>query len=164
MTIEQILDEVLRREGGYVDHPRDRGGPTNYGITRATLAAWRKAPVTAEDVQRLTEAEARAIYLRQYVEAPGFDQIVDPRLRALLVDYGVHSGPRRAIMDLQRAAGVTVDGAIGPQTLAAVAVQGADALRRSVLQARGRHLARLLSDPSQRVFAGGWLNRLMEFV
>ena len=164
MMTDQILDEVLRREGGYVDHPHDRGGPTNYGITRATLSAWRKAPVTAEDVQRLTEAEARAIYLRQYVEAPGFDQIVDPRLRALLVDYGVHSGPRRAIMDLQRAAGVTVDGTIGPQTLTAVAVQGADALRRSVLQARGRHLARLLSDPSQRVFAGGWLNRLMEFV
>lgn len=164
MTIDAILDEVLRREGGYVDHPHDRGGPTNFGITRATLAAWRKAPVTAEDVQRLTEAEARAIYQRQYVEAPGFDQIVDPLLRALLVDYGVHSGPRRAVMDLQRAAGVTVDGTIGPQTLSAVAVQGADRLRRAVLQARGRHLARLLSDPSQRVFAGGWLNRLMEFV
>ena len=126
MTTGEILDEVLRREGGYVDHPHDRGGPTHYGITRATLAGWRKAAVTAEDVQRLTEAEARAIYQRQYVEAPGFDQIVDPRLRALLVDYGVHSGPRRAIMDLQRAAGVTVDGTIGPQTLAAVDLAGFD--------------------------------------
>jgi lysozyme family protein len=164
MMAEDVITEVLRREGGYVDHPSDRGGPTNYGITLKTLAAWRGQPVTAEDVFALTEAEARDIYRREYVERPGLDQIADPLLRGLLVDYAVHSGPRRAIEELQRVAGVTVDGKLGPQTLSAVAVKGAESLRRGVLRARGRYLARLLSDPSQRVFAGGWLNRLMEFV
>lgn len=164
MTAEDVITEVLRREGGYVNHAMDRGGPTNYGITIKTLAAWRGAPVTAEDVRALTEAEARDIYRREYVERPGLDQIADPLLRGLLVDYAVHSGPRRAIEELQRVAGVTVDGKLGPQTLSAVAVKGAESLRRGVLRARGRFLARLLSDPSQRVFAAGWLNRLMEFV
>jgi lysozyme family protein len=164
MTAEDVITEVLRREGGYVNHASDRGGPTNYGITLKTLAAWRGQPVTAEDVLALTEAEARDIYRREYIERPGLDQIADPLLRGLLVDYAVHSGPRRAIEELQRVAGVTVDGKIGPQTLSAVAVKGAESLRRGVLRARGRYLARLLSDPSQRVFAGGWLNRLMEFV
>jgi len=164
MTADLILDEVLRREGGYVDHPADRGGPTHRGITMATLSAWRKRPVTREDMQALTETEARAIYHRQYIEQPGFDRIVDPLLRGLLVDYGVHSGPRRAIQDLQRAARVTVDGVLGAETLGAVAAIGAEPLRRAVLRARGQYLARLLSDPRQRVFAAGWLNRLMEFV
>jgi lysozyme family protein len=164
MTSEDVITEVIRREGGYVDHPSDRGGPTHYGITLKTLAAWRGQPVTAEDVFALTEAEARDIYRREYVERPGLDQIADPLLRGLLVDYAVHSGPRRAIEELQRVAGVTVDGKLGPQTLSAVAAKGAESLRRGVLRARGRYLARLLSDPSQRVFAAGWLNRLMEFV
>jgi lysozyme family protein len=164
MTSEDVITEVIRREGGYVDHPSDRGGPTHYGITLKTLAAWRGQPVTAEDVFALTEAEARDIYRREYVERPGLDQIADPLLRGLLVDYAVHSGPRRAIEELQRVAGVTVDGKLGPQTLSAVAAKGAESLRRGVLRARGRYLARLLSDPSQRVFAAGWVNRLMEFV
>ncbi len=164
MTADAILDEVIRREGGYVDHPHDRGGPTNFGITMRTLAAWRGRPVTRDEVRDLTEDEARAIYQRQYLSRPGFDQIADPLLRGLLVDYGVHSGPMRAISDLQRAARVTVDGVIGPQTLAAVAAVGAESIRRAVLRARGEYLARLLSDPSQRVFAAGWLRRLMEFV
>jgi lysozyme family protein len=164
VTADAILDEVIRREGGYVDHPHDRGGPTNFGITMRTLAAWRGRPVTRDEVRDLTEAEARAIYQRQYLSRPGFDQIADPLLRGLLVDYGVHSGPMRAISDLQRAACVTVDGVIGPQTLAAVAAVGAEPIRRAVLRARGEYLARLLSDPSQRVFAAGWMRRLMEFV
>lgn len=164
MTADQILDEVIRREGGFVDHPHDRGGPTKYGITWATLAAWRKRPVTLEDMRALTEDDARAIYRRQYVEGPGFDQVADPALRGLLVDYGVHSGPSRAIRDLQQAARVTVDGVIGPETVRAIDRIGPDVLRRAVLKARGEYLARLLSDPSQRVFAGGWLRRLLEFV
>ena len=63
-TIEQILDDILRREGGYVNHPADRGGPTNFGITAQTLGSWRKLgrPATAAEVQALTEPEARAIY------------------------------------------------------------------------------------------------------
>ena len=164
MTSEDVITEVIRREGGYVDHPSDRGGPTHYGITLKTLAAWRGQPVTEDDVLALTETEARQIYRREYIERPGLDQIADPLLRGLLVDYAVHSGPRRAIEELQRVSGVTVDGKLGPQTLSAVAVKGAESLRRGVLRARGRYLARLLSDPSQRVFAAGWLNRLMEFV
>ena len=41
-AIEQILDDILRREGGYVNHPADRGGPTNFGITAQTLGNWRQ--------------------------------------------------------------------------------------------------------------------------
>jgi ferredoxin-NADP reductase len=87
-TIEQILDDILRREGGYVNHPADRGGPTNFGITAQTLGSWRKLgrPATAAEVQALTEPEARAIYRQQYITGPGFETITHPALLHLLVD------------------------------------------------------------------------------
>jgi len=53
---------VLESEGGYVDDPRDPGGATNLGITRATLARWRGRVVSKADVRQLGRAEAAAIY------------------------------------------------------------------------------------------------------
>lgn len=165
MTIDALLDDVIRREGGYVHHPADRGGCTHYGITLATLAEWRRQPVSCDDVRQLTLAEAREVYRRRYVQAPGFDRVTDPALQALLVDYAVHSGPRRAVEALQRAVGATVDGRLGPQTLAALDRVGPEITQRAVLRLRGEHLAALLqADPTQRVFAAGWLRRLLEFV
>ena len=71
---EAIIDTILRREGWprYTNRPSDRGGPTKGGITLATLASWRKRPVTATDVAALDEAEVRAIYRARYIEEPGF--------------------------------------------------------------------------------------------
>ena len=44
--VDDLISDIIRREGGYVNHPDDRGGPTNYGITQATLSEWRRQPVT----------------------------------------------------------------------------------------------------------------------
>ena len=103
MTTDTILSEILTREGGYVDHPHDRGGCTNFGVTLQTLSDWRGRPVTCEDVRALTRDEALTIYRELYVRRPGFEAVDHPRLRALVVDYGVHSGPRAAIRALQGA-------------------------------------------------------------
>jgi lysozyme family protein len=165
VTTDAIIDDVIRREGGYVDHPADKGGPTKYGITLGTLARWRRAAVTAADVQALTVREAHAIYTEEYVMRPRFHLVTDDRLRALLVDWGVHSGPTTAIRGLQAVLGVTGAAVLGPQTVAALQARPAAWVYAGVVRARGQHLARLLQrDPSQRVFAAGWINRLMEFV
>lgn len=167
MTTDAILDEILRREGGYADRAEDRGGPTNYGITAATLGQWRKLgrPATRAEVKALTLADAREIYTQQYVISPRFDRIPDHDLRALLVDFGVHSGPARAVKALQRALNVPADGVIGPQTLRALGRADKREVCRAVLRERGELIATILQrDPSQRVFAAGWVRRLMEFV
>lgn len=167
MTIEAILDDVLRREGGYSDHLADGGGPTNYGITANVLGQFRQwgRRATRAEVQQLTEAEAREIYHRQFVSAPRLDRVPDERLMALLVDFGVHSGPMRAVKALQHALDVPMDGVIGRQTLTALAGANAEAVYRSVLRERGELLAAILHrDSTQRIFAAGWLRRLMEFV
>lgn len=165
--IEHILDQIIRREGGYVNHPADRGGPTQYGITAQTLGGWRKLgrAATASEVAVFTESEARAIYRQQYITAPGFDSITHPALLALLVDAGVHSGPKRAVQWLQTALGVSADGVIGPKTRAALTVAEQGVLYGKVLGQRLRYLGRLITDdPKQSAFAAGWMNRMAEFV
>lgn len=168
MTIDQIIDDVLDREGGYVHHPDDKGGPTKFGITLQALREWRyPVPVVQADVQGLTRMEARMIYRRQYIEAPGYaEAISDDRLLALVVDYAVHSGPGRATKALQRALGVTDDGVLGAQTKRVLASQaGSPGVYRKLLAARIGALCRLaVADPSQLVFLDGWLTRVVAFV
>jgi lysozyme family protein len=168
VTVDKLLADLIVTEGGYIDHVADKGGCTKWGITRETLADWRGmtvAQITCDEIARLTIDEAKMIYRVRYVEAPGFTHIRDERLRALLVDFGVHSGPRRAIKALQLAVGVESDGVIGPNTLAGIERVGVDLAYRQVLQQRGELIADLLQrDPSQRVFAAGWLRRLMAFI
>lgn len=116
----KIQEWTLATEGGYVDHPRDPGGATNMGITHKTLAAWRGVKsVTKQDVRNLTVAEAMAIYKSNYWDTIKSDSL-PAGLDYALFDYGVNSGPARAVKDLQRVLGVGVDGIVGSETLDAV--------------------------------------------
>ena len=164
MTVDAILDDLIHREGGYVHDPADRGGPTKYGITQRTLQTWRDQVVTPTDVRRLTRDEARAIYRRRYVDAPGFATLPDP-LRAQVIDNAVLSGPRQAVKDVQRAiGGVTVDGRLGPQTRAALRQQGVAAVHARLLQVRATRIGRLVQRaPAQVRFLRGWLTRITAF-
>ncbi|SFM12730.1 glycoside hydrolase family 108 protein [Nitrosomonas communis] len=165
--VETIIDDIIRREGSFINHPADRGGPTKYGITAKTLGGWRRLgrAATSDEVAALTEAEAREIYRQQYIVEPGFDAITHPALQALLVDSGVHSDPKTAVHWLQTAVGVAADRVIGPKTLAAIAAADQNKLYSKVLASRVRHLGRLITnDPKQSVFAAGWMNRMAEFV
>jgi len=165
MTTESIIDEILRREGGYIDHPDDRGGCTKYGITVDTLGLWRGRTATCADVALLTKDEAREIYRVRYIQQPGFAAVRDDQLRALLIDWGVNSGPRTAIRELQRVLGVTVDGTLGPQTRAALDARASADVFRLLLQARLYFVADLVQRfPAQRVFAAGWMRRIGEFL
>jgi lysozyme family protein len=172
VTTDELIDDLLRRESGYVDHRNDRGGCTNRGITSVTLGSWRNLGrrATCAEVKALSEAEARDIYRQQYVTGPKFDRVPSDRIRALLVDWGVNSGPVTATKALQRILNVTADGVIGPETTQMLfllddGVAYEDAAYRALVRARGHFLADLLQrDESQRVFAAGWLRRLMEFV
>lgn len=165
MTDEQIIDDVLLREGGYVDHPADHGGPTNFGVTLSTLGAWRGKPVTADDVRSLTEGEARDIYREMYVHRPGFNRIADDRLRSLVIDAAVNHGAKRAVKLLQAALKITVDGTLGPETIKALFATEAKSLYLGLCAERVRFYGRILSaDHSQVVFASGWMNRMADFI
>jgi len=120
-NFEAVMVEIFKHEGGYVDHPRDPGGATNMGITHLTLADWRGAPVTKQDVRELTKQEARAIYRARYWHAIKGDDL-PAGLDLVAMDGAVNSGPSRGARWLQQALGVTADGVIGPKTRSAAIV------------------------------------------
>jgi lysozyme family protein len=164
MTMREILDEVIRREGGFVHDRLDPGGPTKFGITQFTLSNWRGHDVSADEVAALTYDEAVRIYEKKYVEEPGFLQLPCP-LRPAAVDFAVNSGPVTAIKQLQRSLGVTADGILGPATLAAVRMSDLTRVQTEYAKFRVRYLASLVvAQPVKTRFLLGWLNRAMEFL
>ncbi len=178
LVLDDIIEGIMLREGtAFTDRPADRGGPTCCGVTLATYAAYR-APLatTIEDLKKLTPTTARPVYQHVFIEAPGFKQIMDPELAALMVDAGVQHGVENAIEMLQRAVGVTVDGHLGPISLAAVNADEPRSLRALICGARIRLYGLIIShDPKlgdavkagyrlQAENAFGWGNRIAQFV
>ena len=181
--VRQIAEEIVAREGGYVNDPDDPGGATNHGVTIGTmrrlgLDLTGDGRATAEDVRRLTRAQAVEIFLRHYYERPGIARLPEA-LRASCFDMYVNAGSN-AIKILQRILcamdqPVSVDGVIGPMT-AGAAHRAAQAAPSHIADAYGiarRNYYYGLGDarPSLRKFArrrdggkGGWIVRAEEFI
>lgn len=161
-----MIDRVLEREGGYVDHPLDKGGPTNLGITMDTLEAYLGHTPSLEELRALTTDTARDIYFKKYMEAPGFTSISSAPIRELLFDAAVNSGPSNAVKMLQRTlnsfgAKLLVDGVMGEKTRAAMEGQFIDDMIHGLLAERLRFYADICRiNPRQAAFAAGWMNRV----
>lgn len=155
-SFDTLMPHLFRHEGGFADHPRDPGGATKYGITRATLSAWRDRPVSKTDVRRLTQAEAAAIYRARYWTVVKADALPDG-VDYCVFDAAVNSGPARAAKWLQAAVRVTQDGVIGPKTLAAANAADPARLVEDLCDIR---LAFLRGLSTWSVFGRGWERRV----
>lgn len=174
MNFEKTIDNILAREQGFIDHPDDKGGPTNYGITQATA----RASGFTGPMQELPEAMARAIYRERYITRPAFDAVaqISAPIAAELIDTGVNMGPAVASEFLQRwlngfnqqgsrYADLFVDGRIGAVTLNSLAAflkwRGAEGERVMVCALNCTQGARYLdiaeSSPRQESFLYGWI-------
>ncbi len=157
---DRCLAEVLRHEGGYADHPADPGGATNMGITRKTLALWRKVSpwwdLPKTEVQKLTRAEAAQIY-RAIYWAPCKGENLPAGIDLAVFDYAVNSGPDRAIRTLQAALGVAVDGQVGPITLGAATKANARVVVDAICD---RRLSFLQGLSTFATFGRGWTSRV----
>jgi lysozyme family protein len=151
------IDVVMANEGGYVYHSSDPGGETNHGISKRSYPHL--------DIRALTKADARAIYLADFWEAPGLWRIQDQGIANKVMDLCVVMGPTWGVICLQRALRscghiLTQDGILGPvtasETNAADAYQVLPALRS---EAAGRFRRIVGGNPKQFVFLEGWLNR-----
>ena len=178
MNIDKLIDELITREGGYVNHPADRGGPTNWGITQVVA----RAHGYTGDMRSLPRSTAANIYRQIYWTAPGFDRVaaICPVAGAELFDTGVNMGPgvacgflQRALNALNRGAGdfpdLVIDNRIGPMTLHALAgfmkvrgAAGGAVLLKALDALQGeRYIALAESRPANEAFVYGWLaNRI----
>jgi lysozyme family protein len=179
LGVDQLIDGLIEREGGYVDRPEDKGGPTCFGITQAVA----RANGYFGPMRQLPRTEAADIYRRLYWLRPRFDEIAkrNSRLAAELFDTGANMGPAVAVTFLQRALtalnrnakyypDLVPDGRIGPTTLAALdtflatrgKVGGAIVLLRALEALQGERYLRLAERrPANEAFLYGWLaNRI----
>lgn len=161
------LEMLLRHEGGYVDHPLDKGGPTNKGVTKAVYDAYRAAKgLSARDVRDLTDDELREIYFEGYWRPARCPDMPSEAMAALMFDAAVNHGPKRAIRLLQHGAGVPAarcDGVWGENTkrYLSAAAANAVALVDACLLARERFYREIVRlNPKQAAFIKGWMNRI----
>ena len=182
-SVQKIAEEIVAREGGYVNDPDDPGGATNFGVTihtmrRLGLDLTGDGRIGVADVKALTRAQAVDIFIKHYFERPKIAGL-PKELQASVFDMYVNAGGNavKILQRLLRDMGfeVSVDGVLGPQSL--------DAARRAK-RAAPKHLADAyaiarrnyyfrLADrrPASRKFArtrsgqkGGWIKRAEEFM
>ena len=179
MTVTDIINAVIKTEGGYVYDPADAGGETNFGITVAVA----RANGFTGAMRDMPVAFAFDIYLKRYVTEPKFDRVValNARIGAELIDTGVNMGPHRAAEFLQRwingfndtgsrYQALFVDGRLGEISLAALADflkwrgnDGITVMLRALnsLQAT-RYLEITEANKTQRRFLFGWIRERVQ--
>jgi lysozyme family protein len=185
--IERILRDGLRREGWPARAkvvPSDRGGLTRGGITAENWGDFKQLgrPATAAELDAITETEALQFYYQRYVALPRFDQVLDQKLRALLIDWAFTSwydDPTKALQEgLARRGlyGGRIDGELGPKTIVALqADRDPRQLYRDVFAARLRFYTDVAFDTDVDAFLDrypksqlhnlkGWQNRCLELL
>jgi lysozyme family protein len=177
-NVDELIEDIIEREGGYVNHPADRGGATNWGVTEAVA---RRQGFVGE-MRALPRSDAAAIYKRLYWLGPRFNAVAEraPRLAEEMFDTGINMGTGTATAFLQRALNalnregrdypdLPVDRTVGPATLAALdaflakrgkAAQGV--LLKAIEALQGVHYLNIAeARPAQEAFVYGWLaNRI----
>ena len=143
-------------EGGYVNHPRDPGGPTNHGVTQATLSDWYGRKASTQDVRNLLKSTAHEIFRENYWD-PAQCSRVPVGLDYALFDFAINSGVSRAVKELQKVLGVTADGIVGLQTLNAIDHTDLPSLIERYCAARLAFMKRLKTWPT---FKNGWKTRV----
>ncbi|WP_417243237.1 holin-associated N-acetylmuramidase [Celeribacter sp.] len=182
-TVQQIADEIIDREGGYVNDPSDPGGATKYGVTIGTLRRLGvdvdgDGKVSISDVRKLSREQARDIFVSHYFHGPRIDEL-PPALQASVFDMYVNAGAN-AVRVLQRLLGdmgikLAVDGVIGPQTIEAAQIAQSLAPHHLVdaygIARRNYYYALADRRPSSRKYAkrrdggkGGWIVRAEAFI
>ncbi len=182
-SVRQLAEEIVAREGGFVNDPDDPGGATNFGVTihtmrRLGLDLDGNGIIDTADVRALTRERAVDIFIEQYYHRTGIARLPEV-LRPSVFDMQVNAGANavRILQTLLREMGhaVDVDGVIGPQTVAA-AQAAASAAPDHIADAYGiarRNYYLRLADarPASRKFArtrsgakGGWIRRAEEFI
>lgn len=164
--IDILAPFILSWEGGFCNHPNDRGGATNKGVTIATWKAQGydkdgDGDIDVADLKLITDEDAVNVVMKpHYWNRWKADQIKSQSVANILVDWVWGSG-KHGITEVQKLLGVTADGIVGAKTLAALNAQEPKLLFARIKKVRVAFLQGIVRRrPSQKVFINGWLRRL----
>lgn len=177
-TVQQIISDILQKEGGFVNHPDDRGGPTNFGITLKTYRKY-KSNATIEDLKAMLRIEAYTIYEVEYYRNTKIDKLtpISSLISAEVLDTAVNMGPVVAVRFLQQCLNafnnkqefykdLLVDGIIGQATINAMNVYkqrrgtlGEIVLLKALNCLQGaRYIELSQNREANESFVFGWIN------
>lgn len=161
---KEIVPFILSWEGGYVNHPNDRGGATNKGITMNTwrgYCAKKGKPATIATLKAMTTSEWEEIFKGSYWDALSLDKVSDQNVANIMVDWAWASGATTAAMQLQKILGVKADGIIGKKTLAVMNGKSGLSLFGQIKQRRLVFVDNIVKkDKTQKCFLAGWKRRI----
>lgn len=160
---QAALSLVLKMEGGWSNHPKDKGGATNQGITLKTYQQAIDLHLIPHPNKKLIDglrtisvADVRTIYHHQYWQKSHCSCLPEP-LAIIHFDAAVNHGVSRAIKFLQEVSGADIDGEWGPQTEQKAQTINLAVAFQQYKNIRRRYYLSLYSFPT---FGKGWLNRL----
>lgn len=151
MEFNKAVNLVLKWEGGYINHPRDPGGETKYGISKRTYPHL--------NIKELTLDQAKRIYYRDYWAGNGIHLLAD-EINFPVFDTCVNQGPSFAIKNLQRILRVDDDGVIGPIT-AGASKKWMDK-RDLTFRLMDARLSHYISLSTFSTFGRGWMRRILD--
>ena len=164
--IKILAPFILSWEGGYGNHPADRGGATNKGVTISTWKAQGydkdgDGDIDVTDLKLITDEDAVNVVMKPHFwDRWKADQIKSQSVANICVDWVWGSG-KNGITGVQKLLGVTADGIVGAKTLAALNAREPRQLFASIKKARVSFIDGIIrANPKQKKFRNGWLNRL----
>ncbi|MFI3265272.1 MAG: glycosyl hydrolase 108 family protein [Rikenellaceae bacterium] len=162
--VETLAPFIFSWEGGFVNHPNDRGGATNMGVTIATYEAYCKKiglpKPTVDDLKNISSEQVTEILKTIYWDIVKADEIADQSVANLIVDWVWASGTW-GVKYTQRELGLKDDGIVGPVTISKINNSEPTALFKKLWSCRESYFMKIVdNDSSQKVFLKGWLNRL----
>jgi lysozyme family protein len=151
---KECLELVLKSEGGWVNNPKDPGGETNLGVTKAVWEEWVGHPV--ESLKKLTKDDVAPLYEQKYWR-PCYGEVLPRGLDLIVFSAAIMSGSGRCIKLLQSAIGCVPDGVIGPKTRELISASNTANLIAKFSEARREYYHSLKTFP---IFGKGWLARV----
>lgn len=148
----KCIEVVLKNEGGYVNHPNDPGGETNFGIAKRFFPD--------EDIKNLTIERAKELYYSRFWLPMNLEGIIYEEIVLQIFDFGINAGRGRAIKKAQKLCGIEVDGICGPNTTKAINNYVGDFLEAYKAKRKEYYIRLAERKPKLKVFLKGWLNRV----
>ena len=152
----RIFALLVKHEGGYINHPEDPGGRTNYGITQRVYEKFLDREVTEQEMKEMSMENVFVIYQRDYWNPIHGDELPSG-VDLCVFDWAVNSGVSQASKEFQRVLGVLDDGIIGSRTVAAACERENQAVVVEAISQKREDFYRSLGTFD--TFGRGWLRR-----
>ena len=157
-NFDECLAMLLSHEGGFVNHPKDPGGMTNLGVTKAVYDKYVGHESTEAEMRALTREDVAPIYKANYWDKAHCDDLPSG-VDWFVFDWGVNAGMSRPVKAMQKVVGVVADGGVGPYTLRAIGAADSKMLVHKLHDARQSFYESLKTFET---FGKGWTRRNSE--